>query len=175
MRRYLITVVFVLSVSGTALGQAIELNAGWTVPTNDLGDLADGGPGGNATLTYPLGEMIDLSARVGFYDHRGMTFNLPEGVEGIPAGNITAREIPVVGGVRITVPDRRYYVEIQAGGVLKYLRLGALGESSEVFDPVMLLNAGATIWNGFGLSASYTYARYEWRHFSGGLMYRIPF
>ncbi len=173
MKKHLLALVFVLSMPCMAWGQAIELNAAWTLPTSELSDLADGGPGGNANLTYPLGDVFDISARVGFHEHRGKTFNLPEGVEGIPAGKITARDIPVLVGVRITDTDRRYYFGVQAGGVLKYLRLGALDESSGALDPAMAINAGTVLWKRFGVSVSYTQARYDWRHLSGGVFYRI--
>ncbi len=174
MKMHLLAIVVGLSISGMAWGQAIELNPVWTLPTSELSDLADGGPGVEATLTYPVGSMLDLSARVGFHEHRGMTFNLPEGVEGIPAGKITARDIPLLAGVRITDTDRRYYFGVQAGGVLKYLRLGALDESSGALDPAIAINAGTVLWKHFGVSVSYTQARYEWRYFSGGVSYRIP-
>lgn len=162
----LLTAVF---PGGQAKGQTVELSAEWTLPFGELSDLADGGPSIRGAILFPL-SWGNLMAWSGYTDHRGLTFELPPGVEGIAAGGIDAQNVPFMAGVRLS--RERVRIDLTAGGMWKRLKIGNLpddGGTGTVIDPAAAAHVGVTVYEGLKVYGAVVVARYNWRYTSFGL------
>lgn len=162
----LFAALFAAVPGGQAKGQTFELSAGWTLPFGELSDLSDGGPSVRGAFLYPL-SWGHLMAWSGYTDHRGMTFEVPPGVEGFAAGEIDAQNVPFLAGVRFN--SDRVQIDLTAGGLWKRLKLGNLDSAGTSIDPVAAAHVGITVYDGLKVHGGVVIARYDWRYATVGL------
>lgn len=125
------------SAQAAGEGASFNLRGGVYVPTFDIADVADAGPGFGIGLKVPVSDRVFLRASGDFGFHSGA--EVEPGVEG-PDVNV----YHYVGGlgVRLTPPDSRFYASVNAGAGALAFDVDAEGADSFTY---FAINAGGEV------------------------------
>lgn len=112
-------------------GVTFNLRGGVYVPTFDIADVADAGPGFGIGLKVPVSDRVFLRANGDFGFHSGA--EVEPGVEG-PDVNVNH----YIGGlgVRLTPADSRFYASVNAGAGLMTFDVDAEGVDSFTYAAI---------------------------------------
>lgn len=112
-------------------GVSFNLRGGIHVPTFDIADVADAGPGFGVGLKVPISDRFFLRANGDFGFHSGA--EIEPGVEG-PDVNVNH----YIGGlgVRLTPADDRFYASLNAGAGLMTFDVDAEGVDSFTYPAI---------------------------------------
>ena len=90
-------------------GVSFNLRGGVYVPTFDIADVADAGPGFGVGLKVPVSDRVFLRANGDFGFHSGAE------VEGVEGPDVNVNHYIGGLGVRLTPADSRFYASVNAG------------------------------------------------------------
>lgn len=184
MIRFIIVALLmtIVGTSSTARGQTYELSGGWTLPFNNLGDLARGGPSIRFTYVrtvswFDKGQVV---AWTGFSDHRGKDFGILEDVEetGVFDNKWGVQGIPLMVGARFKKPSSKAHIDLTAGLLYKRISIdfgtSRIGSSTGTdTDPAIGAHAGYTLSGSLGAWGGLVLSTNDWRYLTAGLSWRF--